>query len=233
MKPTARNLVGILIAAIVPVITSGRELIFLGPENSGAASGGANWMTGANGAAATSVDFDDAAKSGFDFVLSNSVVGEDNKADWRCPPFSLGPAAGARPMIFSFAYKIADPVASKNNIHVGLRFFDASGTNFVGQHVFLVGAQRHDASMADYKTVTIENIVAPPKAKTADIWINANIFEPWVSGTGRFGDFSLTTVPRSLLFKLEVATAALAGIGLFTALSIYLWRRRTVLANEK
>src|SRR5882724_11305538 len=93
----------LLLVATFTAITpaSGKERIYLGPENSGAASGGANWLTGANGAGFTSVDFDDAATGGFDFTLSNSVAGPDNNADWRCPPFSLGPAAGgARPIVF-------------------------------------------------------------------------------------------------------------------------------------
>ncbi len=65
-------------------------------------------------------------------MISNTVAGKENKADWRCPPFSLGPAAGgARPITFSFAYKLSDPVAGKENIHVMLRFWDSTGTNYV------------------------------------------------------------------------------------------------------
>jgi hypothetical protein len=69
-------------------------------------------------------------------------------------------------------------------------------------------------------------ILAPKKARTADIWIDANIFEPWVSGTARFDVFSVTTVPRSLLFKAGVGTAVLLAVGALTVLLIQLWRQR-------
>jgi hypothetical protein len=111
-------------------------------------------------------------------------------------------------------------------MHVQLRFFDATGTNFVAEHVIPVGARTGDSSMASYRTLTFEGIFAPPKARTADVWINANIFEPWVSGTGRFDSFSVTTAPRSLLFKAGVIAAVLIGICVLTGLLIYFLRRR-------
>jgi hypothetical protein len=80
--------------------------------------------------------------------------------------------------------------------------------------------------MTSYRTITIPGILAPPKARTADVWIDANDFDPWVSGTGRFDNFSVTTVPRSLLFKAGVGTAVLLGVGALTVLLIQLWRRR-------
>src|SRR6476646_5790149 len=124
-------------AFAMTTFATSKERLFLGPPNSGAASGGATWLTGANGAGSATVDFDDAPMGGFDFVLSNSVAGTANNADWRCPPFSLGPAAGgAKPITFSFAYKLPDAVAKGNNLHVQLRFFDDTGTNFVSEHVF-------------------------------------------------------------------------------------------------
>jgi hypothetical protein len=215
--------IGILTASSV----STKAQIFLGPPDSGASSAGANWFMGANGGGSTSVDFNDPAKNGgCDFVLSNTVAGPGNSADWRCPPFSLGPAAeGARPITFSFAYKLVDTVAGGNNIHVQLRFFDSTGNNFINERVIPVGARTGDSGMITYRTVTISGIVAPPKARTADIWINANIFEPWVSGTGRFDNFSVTTPARSLLFKAGVVATALIGICALTMLLIRIWRR--------
>ena len=68
--------------------------------------------------------------------------------------------------------------------------------------------------MTDYRTLTINGILAPTRARTADIWVDANIFEPWVSGTAHFDDFSVTTLPRSLRFKVMVGTAGLRGIPL-------------------
>jgi hypothetical protein len=210
------------------ISASAKEPIFLGPANSGPASGGANWLTGANGAGYTAVDFDDAARDGFDFTISNSVAGKENTADWRCPPFSLGAAAdGARPLTFSFAYKLVNAVAKGNNVHVQLRFFDATGTNFISELVLPLGAHTGNSRMGDYKTLTFSNIFAPRKAGTADVWIDANFFEPWVSGTARFGDISVTTLPRSLLFQAGVIAIALIGIGALVILSICLWRRRS------
>ncbi|HEY3760754.1 MAG TPA: hypothetical protein VGN23_03305 [Verrucomicrobiae bacterium] len=201
--------------------------IYLGPGNSGDSSGGSDWLTGANGGGVTTLDWDDPPTTGsFDFSISNAVAGKGNNGDWRCPPFSLGPAAsGARSLTFSFAYKLVSPVAKGNNIYVQLRFFDATGTNFISQIVLPLGAHTADSQMADYKTRTIENIPVPRRARTADIWIDANIFEPWVSGVARFGNFSVTTVPRSLAFKAGVAFGVLFSFGALIWISAYFWQR--------
>ena len=192
----------------IAINSSAKEVQRLGP-----ATNSVEWLNGANGGGYISIDNDDAPKSGFDFTISNTVAGTGNNADWRCQPFSLETAAwGARPIAFSFAYKFSEAVAKGNNVHVQLRFFDSTGTNFISEIVLPVGAHTGDSRMSDYKTLTLENILVPRKAKTADVWINANIFEPWVSGTARFGDISVTTAPRSLLFKASVVMAALIGI---------------------
>ena len=209
------------------MVASGKEQIFLGPAESGTWSGSEKWPNGMYGAASTSYDFDDHSKGFCAFVISNTVAGKENTADWRCLPFSLGPAAaGTRPITFSFAYKLSDPVAAGNNIHVQLRFFDSTGTNFIGERVIPVGARTSDSAMTDYRTLVINGILAPHKARTADIWVDANIFEPWVSGTARFDDFSVTTIPRSLRFKMMVGVAVLLGICVLTLMLVQLWRRR-------
>ncbi len=209
------------------MVASGKEQIFLGPAESGTWSGSEKWPNGMYGAASTSYDFDDHSKGFCAFVISNTVAGKENTADWRCLPFSLGPAAGgARPITFSFAYKLSDRVAAKNNILVQLRFFDSTGTNFIGQQIIPVGARTSDSAMTDYRTLTINSIRAPTRARTADIWVDANIFEPWVSGTAHFDDFSVTTLPRSLRFKMMVGVAVLLGICILTLLLVQLWRRR-------
>ena len=214
--------------AITTTTASGKDRIPLGPPDSDASSAGANWFAGANGGGSVSVDFNDpATNGGCDFVISNTVAGKENNASWRCPNFSLGPAAGgARPITFSFAYKLENPVTAGNNILVMLRFFDSTGTNYISQRTIQVGAHTSDSAMTSYRTITIPGILAPPKARTADIWIDANDFDPWVSGTGRFDDFSVTTVPRSLLFKSLVGVSVLVGVGALTVLLIQLWRRR-------
>jgi hypothetical protein len=200
--------------------------IFLGPPESGTWSGSSKWLTGAYGAASTFYNFNDVANGACAFVISNTAAGKENKADWRCLPFSLGPAAGGRrPITFSFAYKLADRVEAKNNILVQLRFFDA-GTNFINQLVVEVGAHTSDSAMTDYRTLTFNKILAPRRARIADIWIDANIFEPWVSGTALFDDFSVTTVPHSLRFKAGVVVAAWIGVCVLGILLIYFWRQR-------
>jgi hypothetical protein len=213
---------------IITMVTSGKEQIFLGPTEAGTWSGSSRWFTGAYGAASTAYDFDDPANGVCAFVISNTVAGKENTADWRCAPFSLGPAArGARPITFSFAYKLSDRVAARNNIHVQLRFFDSTGTNFFGERVIPIGAHTSDSAMSDYRTLTINSILAPRKARTADIWVDANIFEPWVSGTARFDNFSVTTVPRSVLFKVGVGAVVLLGVCALTLLLVYFKRWRT------
>ena len=230
LKLVSRHIIALLVAtfAITTTTASGKQQIFLGPPDSDASSAGANWFTGANGGGSVSVDFNDpAANGGCDFTISNTVAGKENNASWRCPNFSLGPAAGgARPITFSFAYKLENPVTAGNNILVMLRFFDSTGTNYISQRTIQVGAHTSDSAMTSYRTITIPGILAPPKARTADVWIDANDFDPWVSGTGRFDNISVTTTPRSLLFKAGVGAAILLAVGALTALLIQLWRRR-------
>jgi hypothetical protein len=229
LKLVNQHIIALLVAtfAITTTIASGKQ-IFLGPPDSGASSAGANWFSGANGGGSVSVDFNDPATTGgCDFTISNTIAGKENNASWRCPNFSLGPAAGgARPITFSFAYKLENPVAAGNNIVVVLRFFDSTGTNYISQRTIQVGAHTSDSAMTSYRTITIPGILAPPKARTADAWIDANDFDPWVSGTGRFDNISVTTAPRSLLFKAGVGAAILLAVGALTALLIQLWRRR-------
>jgi serine/threonine protein kinase len=213
-----------------------QKQMMIGPPDSGTWSGSEKWLTGAYGAASTSYDFNDPAHGVCAFVISNTVAGSENQADWRCEFFSLGPAAGgARPITFSFAYKLADPVATKNNIIVLLRFYDSTGTNFINQRVIRVGAHTSDSAMASYRTLTMNNIMAPRKARTMDIAIGANQYadEPWTSGTARFDDFSVMTAPRSLLFKAGVVATAFIGIGVLIMLMVHFWCRTRLSTNEK
>ncbi len=204
-----------------------KHQMMLGPADSGPSSGGANWLSGAYGASTVSIDSSDpATKGGYDLVISNTVAGKENRSDWRSLPFTLGPAAGgARPITFSFAYKLMDAVSNGNNIHVQLRFFDSTGTKFISEKVIPVGAQTGDSTMTSYKTFTMGRIIAPRKARTADVWIDANIFKPWVSGTAQFADISVTAAPPSLLFKAGVFAAVLAAIYALIMLLVHFWRR--------
>ena len=204
----------------------------LGPPDSDASSAGANWISDAKGGGSVSVDFNDpATKGGYDFMLNNTsnfIAGVENYASWRCPIFSLGPAAGgARPITFSVAYKLDDPVATGNNLHIQLRFWDATGTNFTGERDILVGAHTGDSAMTRYRTLTIDGIMAPQNARMIDIAIYANTTpdEPWVSGTGRFDNMSLTTTVHSLLFRASISAAAVIGLCALIVLLVHFWRR--------
>lgn len=201
-------------------VSAGGWLI-LGPTNNAE-----SWFNGEYGAATVSVDWSDPfVNGGFDFVINNTNAGLANKADWRSQPFSLGPAAGgARPVTFRFAYKLPDTVAKRNNIHVQLRFFDATGTRFISEKVIPVGAQTGDSEMTGYKAITMSGITTPRKAQTADVWINAGSFDPWTSGNAQFADISVTTVPpNSWIFYL----AGLLLICPFIAALIYLRRKQS------
>lgn len=217
---------GIVTVSMMALTAFGAGQIFLGPAESGTWSGSAKWFTGQSGAATTSYDFNDTDQGMCAFVISNTVAGKENRADWRSRPFSLGPAAGgARPITFTFAYKLSGPVQAGNNIDVQLRFFD-SGTNYLAGRDIRLGADTSDSTMTSYRTLTLRDILAPPKARLADVWIDANIFDPWFSGTAHFDDISVTTVPRSLAFKAAVIASVWLGICALGILAIYLRRRR-------
>ncbi len=46
--------------------------------------------------------------------------------------------------------------------------------------------------MTQYKIMTVKDIPVPEKAAKADIWVTANIFSDWTSGSAQFDDFSVT-----------------------------------------
>jgi hypothetical protein len=199
----------------------------LGPTNDAE-----NWFNGQYGAATLSIDYSDSPDNrGYDFVISNTVAGPENKADWRSQPFPLGPSAGGKnPITFTFAYKLPDTVTKRNDIHVQLRFFDSTGTRFISEKVIPVGAQTGDSDMTSYKTITMAGIVVPRRAQTADVWINAGSFEPWTSGNAQFADIFVTTVPPNRwLFELVILLGILFGISAFVVAPIYLLRKRSAM----
>ena len=116
-------------------------------------------------------------------------------------------------------------MAKGENIHVQFRFYGSTGANVISEQVIPVGAETGDSAMAGYKTFTMDRIIAPRKARTADVWINAGSFEPWLSGTAQFANISVTTVPYSWLFKAGVVAASCAAIGALIWLLIQFWRR--------
>jgi len=207
-----------------------KKQVLLGPPNYGTSGAIADWIPDMKGEGSVSADFiDPATRGGFDFVLSNTIAGPTNNADCRCPLFPLGPATGGkRPITFSFAYKLPATVTKGNDIHVNLRFFDATGMKFFSQRVILVGAQSGDSAMTGYRTITVTGIKAPQRAQTADVWINANSFDPWwVSGPAQFADLSVTTGTHSLLSRACVTGMALIVAGALIPLLVRFWRCST------
>jgi hypothetical protein len=222
-----------------PALSAPRQIL-LGPPDGGAEQGG-QWYFGTNGAAYLFVDTADPNRGNNDFTLGNKTAGETNHADWRSQLFKLGPAAGgAEPMTFSFAYKFPGKVNAGDNIAVFFRFFDETGTNFLGQIPISLGSSSGDSEMTDYKTVAFANLRAVKNATgirlpkgartmTADIWVTCNIFSPWTSGDARFDDFSVTTRPGPLWVSQHWAislTVVLLIVAVLPALAIWMIRSR-------
>jgi hypothetical protein len=178
-----------------PKMANGRR-VFLGPANSGAESDFANWYNGVLGGGLVSIGTDDPATglSYFKIGITNAAAYPVNHADLRSVMFPLGHAAKKhRPFTFSFSYRLPEAVKAGDNIGVNFRFFDETETNFLGQKIILVGSSTADSGMAEYKTMIVSNIVAPEGAAKADVWVAANIFDPWTSGVAQFDDFSVTS----------------------------------------
>jgi hypothetical protein len=219
------TLVTLLVVIAVLAVPAGAMArpILLGPPDPGAEYGSDGWYYGTNGAAWVSLDNTDPATGEYDFTLGNKTAGDQNRADWRSRIFPLGPAAkGARPITFSFACKFPGKINGRENLQVYLRFFDAAGTNFLGQRIFRVGFNTGSSNMVNYKTMTFTDIRAPRGARTADVWVTANIFVPWTSGVGRFDDFSVTTVShlgRTLLVVFGGSVAVLIIVAIAAAKS--------------
>ena len=228
-NPRAFTLIELLVVVAIPTVAgimAGAAPILLGPHDPGAEHGFDVWYHGTNGEAYVYVDDTDPARGNQDFALGNRTAGDENRADWRSRIFPLGPAAkGARPVTFSFACKFPAKINGRENMQVYLRFFDAAGTNFLGQRIFRIGFNTGSSNMVNYKTMTFAGIRAPGKARTADVWVTANIFAPWTSGTGQFDDFSVTTVSR-LGRTLLVVFAGLVVVLIIITAAVVKWERK-------
>lgn len=192
----------------------------LGPKNSGAESDFTDWYSGIRGGGSVSVENDPKeGHNNFSIGITNLVPDQTNWADLRSHIFSLNEAAnGQRPLTFSFSYKLSDKVNPGDNIAVYLRFFDSTGTKFYDQKPVFVGSDTHDSEMYIYKTLAVSNIVTPPGAVTADVWVTANLFQPWTLGTAEFDDFSvITTSPvpwRNVIIGVAIV-AIISGVTLW------------------
>ncbi len=203
----------VLLAISVVAILLFPWRVVIGPANPGAEDGSDAWWVGASGKGYLFVDQTDSASGTNDFTLGNTNTVGDNSAGWRSVIFPLGPAAaGAKPITFSFAYKLIDDVNPGDNVHVQLRFFDRT-TNWLREKDFVLGDSSHDSAMLRYKTVTAGGIYAPSRAKLADINVFVNAFgRKWSSGEARFDDFSVTTTTNYWL-PCILATALLGIMG--------------------
>jgi len=206
-----------------------RRRAFLGPVNAGAEVGFALWYHGNSGSASVAVNSEDSA-SGFNCFrigVTDGASDRTNHADLRSVPFSLGQAAQAgQPMQFKFAYKLPGQVKAGDDIEVYLRFFDLTGTNFLDQQRVAIGANTGDSEMTRFKTVTVSRIIAPANARTADIWVVANIFGPWSSGTAEFDDFSVTVAAARSCTGMFVGAGIIAALAAGMAGWLFLRRRQ-------
>jgi hypothetical protein len=218
-----RRLLFYLFASLVmkmPMLATASQIV-IGPPDPSAEHGFDYWYHGTGETGFLFIDNTDPASGNNDFTLGNTNASKGNLSDWRSKNFALGPAAkGVEPITFLFTYELPDNVSDGDNIRVELRFFDATGTNFLSEKKILVGSDSGDSKMTSYKRIVITNIRAPKMAQMADIRFNANLFEPWASGIGRFDDFSVTTVQKGSLTVFVVVTgiiALLIFIGIGTA----------------
>jgi hypothetical protein len=219
---------GLMVAAALMLMPApaNAKTIMLGPPDPGAEHGFDYWYHGTQAAGFLFVDDTDPETGHNDFTLGNTNAGAENHADWRSQNFPLRPAAkGAAPITFSFSYELPDNVSSSDNIRVELRFFDASGTNFLAENMTPVGSASGDSNMTRYKKVTLTNVRAPKRAGTADIWVTANVFQHWTSGNARFDNFSVTTTTRRNLTPL-VIVAGLIGLMILAGITAVKWSHR-------
>jgi hypothetical protein len=182
------------IAAISAVANA--HPVFLGPANPGAENGLAGWYCKTLGGGSASID-DDPATGCNDFKIENSDATSRwrHHADLLSQTFPLGDVGKAhRPITVSFAYKLPDKVKPGDNIAFHLRFIELTGMRIdtLGGKTILVGSSTADSAMTQYKTMTVTNIFAPASAVLAEVWITANISEPWTSGAAQFDDISVT-----------------------------------------
>jgi hypothetical protein len=163
MKRSSLFILVLLAIAVVVTLLFPRR-VMIGPVNPGAEYGSDQWWVGASGKGYLFVDHADPASGTNDFTLKNTNQDKNSSAGWRSVIFPLGPAAaGARPITFSFAYKLADDVNAGDNMLVQFRFFNRA-TNWIIERDFELGDSSHDSAMSHYKTVTIGGILAPHNA---------------------------------------------------------------------
>ena len=224
MKRFSLSVLGLLAIAVIALFLFPRR-VTIGPANPGAEDGSDAWWVGTSGKGYLFVDQTDPGGGANDFTLGNTNSVGDNSAGWRSVIFPLGPAAaGARPISFSFAYKLVDDVNPGDNVYVQLRFFTQS-TNWLREKDFVLGDSSHDSAMSYYKTVAVSGIYAPYRARLADINVFVNAFgRHWSSGDARFDNFSVATTTHSWL-PCILAVALLGMMG--TVMLLFYFREKS------
>ena len=225
MKQFSLSIVVLLVIGVAVLLLFPQGVI-IGPANPGAENGSDGWWVGAGGQGYLFVDHADPASGTSDFTLGNTNEDKNNSAGWRSVIFPLGPAAAAaRPITFSFAYKLPDEVNSGDNMLVQLRFFNQA-TNPITERDFLLGDSSHDSAMSRYKTVTVSDIYTPEHATVADINVTANFYgRHWSSGDAHFDDFSVTTTKFLWLPIILISATALLVLAAAVVLPVLKNRR--------
>jgi hypothetical protein len=134
--------------------------------------------------------------------------------DFRANPFSLGAAAaGAYPVTFSFDYNILNAVTTGNNVRVGLRFFDSTGSVFQGENNSHVGANNGDAGGIGWRHFRV-TVTPPATAYAADIRVSMNVFgdDAWSNGPVLFDNFAVAIGSNSLPMASNFSVGTLTGV---------------------
>jgi hypothetical protein len=189
----------------------------LGPANPGFEAQGNSWNSGGSGGAAGSIDFSNPGQNGPAAPGTNCVAETSDgtgNTDFRANAFSLGAAAaGAYPVTFSFDYNLSNAVTAGNNVRVGLRFFDSTGSVFQGENNSHVGADNGDAGGIGWRHFRV-TLTPPATAYTADIRVSMNVFgdDTWSNGPVWFDNFAVAIGSNSLPVAGNFSVGTLVGV---------------------
>jgi hypothetical protein len=125
------------------------------------------------------------------------------------------------PVTISFDYNILNPIATANQIRVGLRFFDGNN-NFVGEHNTYIGTPNGDLGNQGWKHLSATYPMISG-AVASDIRVTMNIFgdDVWNNGAVLFDNFTVingavinpaaTNVVMGTITNLPVTRVAVTG----------------------
>ena len=189
----------------------------LGPLNPGFEQGSTSWNAGGTGGAAGAISFANVPTNGLSEAGTNCVAETSDgtgNADFRANQFFLGDAAAAAaPVTFSFDYNILNPVTAGDNVRVGLRFFDRSGSSFQGENNSHLGAGNGDVGRNGWQHFSV-TVIPPATAYMADIRVSMNVFgdDSWSLGAVLFDNFALVIGSNQPPVATNISIGALAGV---------------------